>query len=108
MNITITGRSVEVTPAIRDYVDAKLGRLSRFVDSVVDAQVMLSVERVDHIAEATLRLLGIDMHSQAKAESMLGDIDLHSDKVERQVVKHKGKTQNHSHASPRHMEAPGS
>lgn len=108
MNITITGRSVEVTPAIRDYVDAKLGRLSRFFDSVVDAQVILSVRRVEHIAEVTLRLPGKDIHSQAKAESMLAAIDLLSDKVERQVVKHKGKMQNHSHESPRHMELPDS
>jgi len=108
MNISITGRSVEVTPAIRSYVESKIGKLSRHFDSVIDAQVTLSVKRIEHIAEVTLRLPGKDIHSQATAESTLAAIDLLSDKVERQVVKHKGKKQNHGHESHKRMEIPSS
>src|SRR5690625_6187547 len=106
INIRITGRSVEVPPEIRSYVESKIGNISRFFDSVVDAQVILSDKRVEHIAEATLRLPGKDIHSQATAESMLAAIDLLADKLERQVVKHKGKQQNHGHESHKRMEVP--
>lgn len=106
MNFSITGRSVEISPETRSYVENKIGKISRHFDSVIDAQVILSVKRVDHIAEVTLHLPGKDIHSQASAESMLAAIDLLADKVERQVVKHKGKQQNHGHESHKRMEIP--
>lgn len=106
MNISITGRGIEVTPAIRGYVDSKIGKVSRHFDSVIDAQVILSEKKVEHTAEVTLRLPGKDIHSQATAESMMAAIDLLADKVERQIVKHKGKLQNHGHESHKRMEIP--
>lgn len=99
MNLNITGRHLEVTPAIREYVISKLSRWSRHFDHVVDAQVMLSTERLKHTAEITLRLHGKDIHSSATHEDLYAAIDLLSDKVDRQVVKVKGKAQNHSHES---------
>ncbi len=46
MNLSITGRHLEVTPAIREYVLNKLARVARHFDNVIDTQVMLSVERL--------------------------------------------------------------
>src|SRR5690554_5102968 len=104
MNLHITGRNLEVTPAIRDYVHAKLGRLDKHFDSVIDAQVILSVERVKHTAEITLRVAGKDLHCSDSEESLYAAIDLLADKAERLVVKHKSKTDNHAHQPHKRME----
>jgi len=97
MNLTISGRHLEVTPAIHDYVHAKLGRISRHFDHVIDTQVMLSVERLSHSAEATMRLRGKDIHCEASNDNLYAAIDLLADKIDRQVIKYKSKLQDHAH-----------
>lgn len=104
MNLSITGHNLEVTAAMRDYVESKIGRIARHFDSVVGIQVILSVERVRHTAEITLRVAGKDIHCAATEESMYAAIDLLSDKVERQIVKTKSKAFNHAHVPHKRME----
>ena len=58
MNLVIIGHHLEVTPAIRAYVKNKMARVVRHFDNVIDAQVMLSIERLEHKAEVTLRVRG--------------------------------------------------
>lgn len=106
MNLTISGRHLDVTPAIRDYVINKLSRASRHFDKVIDSQVMLSIERLDHIAEITLRVHGKDIHCSAVNENLYGAIDLLADKVDRQIIKVKSKAQSHAHESVKRQEAP--
>ena len=106
MNLTISGRHFEVTPAIRDYVTNKLSRLDRHFDRVIESQVTLSLERLKHTAEITLRVYGKDIHCAADNENLYAAIDLLADKVDRQIVKVKGKMQNHAHESVKHLETP--
>lgn len=99
MNLNISGHHLEVTPAIRDYVTSKLSRaLSRF-DSVIDAQVILSVEKLRHKAEVTVRVPGKDLHSEAAEETLYAAIDLLADKLDRQVTDHKNRVRDHAHES---------
>ena len=56
MSLNITGRNLDITPAIRDYVKSKIGRIEKHFDNVVDSQVMLSIERLKHTAEVTVRV----------------------------------------------------
>jgi len=98
MNLSITGRHLEVTPAIREYVLNKLARVLRHVDDVIDVNVTLGVERIQHMAEITVHVPGKDIHCEAVEENLYAAIDLLADKVDRQVLKHKTKTQNHAHA----------
>ena len=97
MNLSITGRHLEVTPAINEYVKTKMARVSRHFDNVIDTQVMLSIERLKHTAEVTMRLPGKDLHCEASDENLYAAIDLLADKIDRQVIKYKDKVQTHSH-----------
>lgn len=106
MNLKISGRHLEVTPAIREYVISKLSRIDRHFDKVIEAQVMLSVERLDHIAEITLRIHGKDVHCSAINENLYAAIDLLADKIDRQVIKVKGKAQNHAAEPVKRQEIP--
>jgi putative sigma-54 modulation protein len=97
MNLSITGRHLEVTPAINEYVKTKMARVARHFDNVIDTQVMLSIERLKHTAEVTMRLPGKDLHCEASDENLYAAIDLLADKIDRQVIKYKDKVQNHAH-----------
>ncbi|ARP84976.1 ribosome hibernation-promoting factor, HPF/YfiA family [Bordetella genomosp. 9] len=96
MNLSICGRHLDVTPAIREYVVNKLARALRHFDHVIDTQVMLSVEPLRHTAEVNMRLRGKDIHCEAQDENLYAAIDLLADKLDRQVIKHKDKIQSHA------------
>lgn len=106
MNLNISGRNLEVTPAIRDYVKTKIGRIDKHFDNVVDSQVMLSIERLRHSAEVTLRVPGKDIHCSAEDDNLYAAIDLLADKIDRQVIKYKQKTQDHAHTPLKRVEEP--
>src|SRR5690554_7022835 len=76
MNLSISGRHLEITPAIREYTINKMGRIGRHFDNVIDTQVMLSVEKLQHTAEVTVRLPGKDIHCEARDENLYASIDL--------------------------------
>lgn len=106
MNLSITGRHLALTPAIREYVLTKLSRVARRFDNVIDSQVLLSTERQQHTAEVTMRLPGKDLHCAATDENLYAAIDLLSDKIDRQVIKYKTKAHNHAHEAVKRQEIP--
>lgn len=106
MNLNISGRHLEVTPAIRNYVISKLSRIDRHFDKVIESQVVLSIERLNHIAEVTMRVHGKDIHCAAIHENLYAAIDVLADKIDRQIIKVKGKSQNHAHESVKRQEIP--
>jgi putative sigma-54 modulation protein len=95
MNLSICGRHYDVTPAVREYVLNKLSRVLRHFDHVIDTQVILSKEPLRHKAEITMRLSGKDIHCESVDENLYAAIDILADKIDRQVIKHKDKIQNH-------------
>ncbi|MBM3351275.1 MAG: ribosome-associated translation inhibitor RaiA [Betaproteobacteria bacterium] len=95
MNLQLTGHHLEVTPALRDYVTSKLSRISNHFDHVIDVKVTLSVEKLAQKVEATLHVPGNDLHAECKDENMYSAIDMLTDKLDRQVVKHKEKHADH-------------
>ena len=106
MNLSISGRHLELTPAIREYVTTKMARVGRHFDHVIGTQVMLSVEKLEHTAEVTVRLPGKDIHCEARDENLYASIDLLADKIDRQVLKYKNKMQNHAHEPMKRQEVP--
>lgn len=104
MNLSITGRHLDITPAIREYVMNKMARVSRHFDNVIDTQVILSIDRLNHTADVTMRLRGKDIHCQAIDENLYAAIDLLVDKIDRQVIKYKTKVQNHAHEPVKRQE----
>jgi putative sigma-54 modulation protein len=95
MQINLTGHHVELTPPLHDYVNSKMERLERHFDHVTDIHVVLSVEKLRHKAEATLRVSGGTLFADAVQEDMYAAIDSLTDKLDRQVKKHKEKLTDH-------------
>ncbi|PHV10660.1 ribosome hibernation-promoting factor, HPF/YfiA family [Chitinimonas sp. BJB300] len=91
MNLTISGHHLEVTPAMREYVEAKLERVTRHFDHVIDMNVIVSVEKLQQKIEVTVHVRGKDIHVEAAQADMYAAIDLVADKLDRQVLKHKEK-----------------
>lgn len=103
MNLTISGHHLEITPAIREYLQGKLERIRRHFDHVIDIAVILAVDNLPEKekrqrAEITLRLRGKDVHVASLAQDLYAAIDLLIDKLDRQVLKYKTRTQAHQHA----------
>lgn len=95
MRIEITGHQIDVTPALRDYVKNKFERLQRHFDNLLDIHAILTVEKLEHKAEATIQMSGRTVFAEVHAENMYAAIDLLADKLDRQVIKHKEKLTDH-------------
>src|SRR5688500_16669617 len=91
MNVNVSGHHLEVTPAIRTYVQSKLERVSRHFDHVIDAHVILTVDKLRQKAEVTLHVRGKDLHYESDQEELYAAIDLLADKLDRQVLRYKDK-----------------
>lgn len=98
MNLNLTGHHLEVTPALRDYVQSKLERITNHFDNVIDVKVTLSVEKLVQKAEATIHVPGSDLHAECSDADMYSAIDLLADKLDRQVLKVKEKFADHHRA----------
>ena len=110
MNLTISGHHLEVTPALREYVLAKLERITRHFDQVVDITVLLSIEKPAdkerrQRAEVTVHVKGKDLFAECSSEDLYASIDQVIDKLDRQVVRHKDRVQDHHHAAPKRIDA---
>ncbi len=95
MNLNITGHHVDLTPALREFVENKLQRIERHFENMIDGNVILTVEKVRHKAEATLHARGAHIHAEAEAENMYKAVDKLIDKLDRQTCKHKEKHTDH-------------
>jgi len=95
MQLSLTGHHVEVTPAMRAYVEKKLERIARHFEHVIDVHCVLTVEKLRHKAEATLHLSGSAIHADATNGNMYAAIDGLADKLDRQILKHKEKSVDH-------------
>lgn len=104
MNLTITGHHLEITPAIREYVSGKLDRVTRHFDHVTSVNVILSVEKLRQKAECTIHVRGRDIFVESGNADLYAAIDGLIDKLDRQILKHKGKIKDH-HNPPKQRTA---
>jgi len=102
MNLNVSGHHLEVTPAIRSYVQTKLERVTRHFDHVIDAHVILSVNKLKQKAEVTLRVRGKDLHCESEESDLYAAIDLMIDKLDRQVLRYKDKVNEKPHDALKH------
>lgn len=102
MQVNLTGHHVEITPALRSYVEKKLARILRHADQVIDVHCVLTVEKLRQQAEATVRLAGATVHATAVHDDMYASIDLLTDKLDEQVRRHKEKHRDPKAARHRH------
>jgi putative sigma-54 modulation protein len=99
MNLNITGHHVEVTDAIRGYTTEKLERVVRHFDNVTSVGVILSVDKLNQRAEATVHVRGKDIHVESVDADLYAAIDALADKLDRQIQKYKQKSNDHHHDS---------
>jgi putative sigma-54 modulation protein len=108
MNLTISGHHLEVTPALRNYVTTKLDRITRHFDQVVDVKVLLTIEKQKEKerrqrAECNIHVKGSDMFAESSHSDLYAAVDDLVDKLDRQVVRHKDRLQDHHHEAPKRV-----
>jgi putative sigma-54 modulation protein len=95
MQVSITGHHIEVTDSLKNHVDEKIAKLKRHFDNVTDVHVILTVEKLEQKAEATVQISGAKLFADDVQEDMYKAIDNMVDKLDRQIIKHKEKTGSH-------------
>ena len=92
MQMTISGHHLEVTDPIREYVTTKLSKLERQITST---SVILTVDKLQQKAEATVHVSGGELFAIAEHTDLYAAIDALTDKLDRQLIKHKEKHRGH-------------
>ena len=95
MQVSVTGHHVEVTDSLRTHVEEKISKLKRHFDNVTDVHVILTVEKLEQKAEATVQISGAKLFANDVQADMYQAIDNMVDKLDRQIIKHKEKTGSH-------------
>lgn len=90
---TIRGKNVEITPALREYVEKRIGKVTRYFKEVGEISVLLSVSKERQKVEVTVPVQGVLLRGQEVTENMYTSIDLVIEKLDRQIRKHKTKMQ---------------
>ena len=108
MNLTISGHHLEVTQALRTYVTAKLDRITRHFDQVVDIKVILTVEKQKEKerrqrAECNIHVRGSDVFAESSHHDLYAAVDDLVDKLDRQVGRHKTRVQDHHHEGAKRL-----
>ncbi|MAZ70852.1 ribosome hibernation-promoting factor, HPF/YfiA family [Porticoccus sp.] len=91
MQLNISGHHLDITDPIKDYVTTKLSKLERHHDGITSTNVILSVEKLIQKAEATVHVSGGEFFADSEHEDLYAAIDMLTDKLDRQLIKHKEK-----------------
>ena len=94
MQITVTFRHVDSSDHLKRYVEDKLGRLDKYLDSASEAHVVLRVEKFRHTADVVLASNGLWIKGAEETEDMYSAIDMVVDKIEKQVKRQLEKRKN--------------
>lgn len=98
MQVTVIGRHIEATDALKQYATEKFSRLDKYLPKTVQVVITLSVvKKVHHIADAVIRSNGILIQASEETEEMYSAIDLLTEKIERRVRRYKEKLVEHKH-----------
>lgn len=108
MNLTISGHHLEVSPALRNYVTSKLDRITRHFDQLVDVKVLLTIDNMKEKekrqrAECNIRVKGNEVFAESAHYDLYAAVDELMDKLDRQVIKHKSRQQNHAHEAAKRL-----
>jgi len=98
MNIIVNGRHLEITPALRNYAEEKIGKFEKYIANITEAVVTLSVEKYRHKAEVLLKVNGYLIQAEGITGEIYSSIDEVVEKLEKQAKKYKEKL--HSYRKP--------
>ena len=91
MKMNVRGKNIEITPALRDYVEKRVGKITKYFDAIGDISAVLKVEKGHHIVEVTVPINGMLLRGEESTNDMYTSIDLVVDKIEKQIEKYKTK-----------------
>lgn len=93
MKVTVRGKNINITNALREHVERKVGKIEKYFDNLdsVEAQVTLNVEKGRHIVEVTVPLNGMILRGEEETGDMYASVDLVMEKLEKQIDKYKAK-----------------
>lgn len=107
MQLSISGHHVDLTESLNTYIEQKFQKLDRHYDHITQVHVVVNVEKMLHLAEATAHISGGELFASASADDMYAAIDSLVDKLDRQLIKHKEKTTaRHNGSKERHAHHP--
>jgi putative sigma-54 modulation protein len=95
MKTTVTGRHIEVTPALKAYVEERINHVARYSNQVTEASVILTVEKYRHQADVTVNVNGTMVQATEETSEMYASIDQAVEKIERQIKKLKDRLHDH-------------
>ncbi len=95
MQLNITGRDFDITPALKAFTEEKFKKLEKLNDNNTQLHIVFHIEHLSHIAEANAHVDGIELHASAHSTDMYAAIDELVDKMIAQLVKHKEKSHPH-------------
>ena len=101
MQLSISGHHLTVTEPLRDYVTEKLQKLERHYDHITNTHVVLSVEKLQHRAEATIHISGAELFAESDCDDLYAAIDKLTNRLDRQILKHKEKLVDRHHQRAR-------
>lgn len=94
-DVQVTGRHVSVTQAMKDYALEKVSKLDKFSDRIIEANVIMDIQKLDHKVEIILKVNNFRIVAAAATTDMYASIDLAVEKMERQLLRYKEKLNNH-------------
>ena len=95
MDITVTFRHTEPMESLRTYAEEKVSKIKKYLDSPMEANIVLTVEKFRHQADVTVSLNGARIKAVEETEDMYSAIDQVIDKIEKQVKRHLSKIRDH-------------
>ena len=99
MSVNVKGRNINVTPALKEYVEKKITKVTKQFKTVGDISAVLKVEHGNHIVEITVPASGILLRAQETTKDMYSSIDLVVEKIERQIHKYKTRLMKRKYAN---------
>ncbi len=100
MRINITARHFKMSEELKQFTEGEVSRLQKYYDGIVDAEVILSWEKHDRLAEIKMSVFGTLLTALGRSQEMKKSIYEAVDKMERQVLKYKGKIRGFNHQRP--------
>ena len=94
-NITVQGRHVQVTDAMKDHVIEKLSKLEKFSDRIIEVTVTMDIQKLDHRVDIVMKVNHWTIKASAVTTEMYASIDQAVHKLEKQVRRYKKKIQDH-------------
>ena len=93
--IDVTGRSIHVTPSMKDYAVEKISKINKFTDRIIDVHVIMDVQKLDHRCEIILKVNNVKIRSQADTTDMYASIDEAVKRMEAQLRRYLSKLHDH-------------